>query len=147
PTITLWADPSHYHTSAVLSVTPVTKAVPFSTGFSRTQLPLVLGWPFIVHIVQGLTLKKVCPHARESFAHGMLYTARSRVKRLDDLYIGASWRETSKKSTGSTLSADSSGPDNAYETDYVIRLANARRDADQGLLARVSQMLAQGHRN
>ncbi|KAJ2211232.1 hypothetical protein EV179_005643 [Coemansia sp. RSA 487] len=72
------------------------------------SLPLVLGWAFAVHKVQVLTLEKVCPQVRESFAHGMLSTALSRVKRLDDLYIA--YQQT---------------PDEALEQQRVFRIGIA----------------------
>lgn len=59
-----------------------------SETLSRTQLPLRLAWAVTIHKSQGLTLESVFVDlaTRERQA-GSLYTALSRVRRLQDLHV------------------------------------------------------------
>lgn len=58
-----------------------------------TQYPLKLAYAATVHKTQGQTFKCACMDLSRVFAHGMLYTALSRVKSLDGLYLrGINWK-------------------------------------------------------
>ena len=54
---------------------------------SRSQMPLKLHWAARVHKAQGLTLDKVIIHSSYEFSGGLLYTALSRVKSIDDVQV------------------------------------------------------------
>lgn len=59
--------------------------IPFA---SFRQYPLALGWAMTIHKAQGLTLNKVAIYNDQPmFAHGQLYVALSRVRRLEDLFL------------------------------------------------------------
>lgn len=51
------------------------------------QFPITLAWACSQHKCQGLTLPIVRVDAKSCFAPGMLYTALSRVRRIEDLFI------------------------------------------------------------
>ncbi len=52
------------------------------------QLPLVLGWAFTIHKMQGKTLSKaVINFGRGAFTHGQAYVALSRVRSVDGLFL------------------------------------------------------------
>lgn len=54
---------------------------------SRKQIPLKLSWASTIHRVQGATLDEVCLHLDNCFGHGMCYTALSRAKSEEGLFI------------------------------------------------------------
>lgn len=54
---------------------------------SRCQIPLKLHWAATVHKAQGLTLDKVVIHSSYEFTGGLLYTALSRVRSIDDVQV------------------------------------------------------------
>lgn len=54
---------------------------------SRLRMPLKLHWTATVHKSQGLTLEKVIVHSAYEFTGGLLYTALSRVKSIDDVQV------------------------------------------------------------
>jgi ATP-dependent DNA helicase PIF1 len=58
-----------------------------TTDVVMNQFPLSLGWATTIHKVQGLTLDNVRVDASSCFATGQLYTALSRVRRLQDLIL------------------------------------------------------------
>ena len=66
-------------------------ADPLDAGvaFHRTQLPFVLAFAATVNKAQGQTLDKVGLDVsdRQCFAHGQLYVALSRVKKMEDIAI------------------------------------------------------------
>jgi ATP-dependent exoDNAse (exonuclease V) alpha subunit len=60
--------------------------IPFS--LFRIQLPLSLSYSMSIHKSQGQTMDKVALFLNQTvFAHGQLYVALSRVRRLEDLKI------------------------------------------------------------
>jgi ATP-dependent DNA helicase PIF1 len=61
--------------------------VPNGTSVSRTQIPLQLGYASTIHASQGQTMDACILVADNLFAHGMLYTALSRTKDSDNMYI------------------------------------------------------------
>ena len=54
---------------------------------SRLQVPLKLHWASTIHKSQGLTLEKVVVHSAYEFTGGLLYTAFSRVRSIDDVQV------------------------------------------------------------
>jgi ATP-dependent DNA helicase PIF1 len=59
------------------------------------QVPLKLAYAATVHKTQGMTFERASMDLTRVFAHGMLYTALSRVKSLDGLYLkGINWNNT-----------------------------------------------------
>lgn len=52
-----------------------------------TQIPLKIAYALTIHSCQGLTLDCVSIDLRETFEYGQAYTALSRVKTLDGLYL------------------------------------------------------------
>lgn len=67
---------------------------PYDYKFSLKQIPLKLAWAISIHKSQSSTLDKVVIRIRDCFAPGQAYTALSRVKNLEGLYIegGVDWR-------------------------------------------------------
>jgi ATP-dependent DNA helicase PIF1 len=58
-----------------------------------TQYPLKLAYAATVHKTQGMTFARAMMDLSRVFAHGMLYTALSRVKSLEGLYLrGINWK-------------------------------------------------------
>jgi ATP-dependent DNA helicase PIF1 len=55
---------------------------------SITQIPLRLAWAITVHKSQGMTLDAACIDLSRAFVEGMGYVALSRVKNLNNLYLG-----------------------------------------------------------
>ncbi|TKY46808.1 ATP-dependent DNA helicase PIF1 [Spatholobus suberectus] len=53
----------------------------------RKQIPLILAWALSIHKCQGMTLDKAKINLSQAFGCGMVYTALSRVKCLDDLHL------------------------------------------------------------
>ena len=52
------------------------------------QFPLQLGYALTIHKAQGKTLDKVIIDMRRgAFAHGQLYVALSRTRRMEDMHI------------------------------------------------------------
>lgn len=57
-------------------------------GVTRVQFPLIPAFVLSIHKAQGQTLEKVgLDLSRHPFAHGMLFTALSRVRRKDGVCI------------------------------------------------------------
>ena len=54
---------------------------------SRTQIPLMLYWASTVHESQGLDLDSFAIHSDYEFTGGLLYTALSRVKDVDNIQL------------------------------------------------------------
>ena len=54
---------------------------------SRLQMPLKLHWASTIHKSQGLTLEKVVVHSAYEFTGGLLYTAFSRVRSINDVQV------------------------------------------------------------
>lgn len=54
---------------------------------SRLQVPLKLHWASTIHKSQGLTLEKVVVHSAYEFTGGLLYTAFSRVRSINDVQV------------------------------------------------------------
>jgi ATP-dependent exoDNAse (exonuclease V) alpha subunit len=54
---------------------------------AMTQYPLTLAYACTIHKVQGLTLDSIRLDARSCWEPGQLYTALSRVRRLEDLFL------------------------------------------------------------
>lgn len=60
-------------------------------------MPLKLHWAATVYKAQGLTLDKVIIHSSYEFTGGLLYTALSRVKSIDDVQVLGFRREQVSK--------------------------------------------------
>jgi ATP-dependent DNA helicase PIF1 len=55
---------------------------------NRTQFPLIPAWAVTIHKAQGMSLDTAVVNIeRGIFAHGQIYVALSRVRKLDGLYI------------------------------------------------------------
>ncbi|KAK7316720.1 hypothetical protein RJT34_00389 [Clitoria ternatea] len=54
---------------------------------TRKQIPLILAWALSIHKCQGMTLDKAKIDLSRAFGCGMVYTALSRVRSLDDLHL------------------------------------------------------------
>jgi ATP-dependent DNA helicase PIF1 len=52
-----------------------------------TQFPLLLAWACTIHKIQGASLDYVEMDMTNAFEYGMIYTALSRIRNLDGLYI------------------------------------------------------------
>lgn len=79
---------SQAHPDKVLEVSK--KAFPFEVGnkqYSREQLPLIVAYAVTIHKIQGQTLSKVVIDCLGLFASGQFYTAISRAKTLEDVYL------------------------------------------------------------
>lgn len=57
--------------------------------YTRNQIPLKLAWCDTVHGSQGLTLDSAILYLDDAFAPGMAYVALSRVRKLEDMYLGS----------------------------------------------------------
>jgi len=67
---------------------PRTGAIESATVAEIHSLPIRLAYGLTAHKAQGLTLEKVVVSRGVSvFAHGQMYTALSRVRNLEDLYL------------------------------------------------------------
>jgi ATP-dependent exoDNAse (exonuclease V) alpha subunit len=74
----------------ILGVERITRFIP-KTSYSRSQFPLVLSFGSTIHKVQSLTLDAVAVCLDHNFlSHGQLYTACSRVRKLESLYFFSS---------------------------------------------------------
>jgi hypothetical protein len=54
---------------------------------SFRQIPLKLNWASTTHKAQGLQLPAICIHSSYEFTCGLIYTAMSRVKSLNDIQV------------------------------------------------------------
>lgn len=54
---------------------------------TRSQIPLMLAYALTVHKTQGLSLDEVVIDLTRSFGHGMIYTALSRARTLDGMWL------------------------------------------------------------
>lgn len=54
---------------------------------TRKQIPLILAWASSIHKCQGMTLDKATIDLSQAFGCGIVYTALSRVKCLDNLHL------------------------------------------------------------
>ncbi|THZ67222.1 hypothetical protein D6C85_07811 [Aureobasidium pullulans] len=74
----------------VVPIFPVTRRYIFKgVHCTRTQFPLTISYAINVYSSQGITItgKAVYDISRRNWAHGLIYTALSRVKRLDSIML------------------------------------------------------------
>ncbi|THY58321.1 hypothetical protein D6C97_04457 [Aureobasidium pullulans] len=74
----------------VVPIFPVTRRYMFKgVHCTRTQFPLTISYAINVYSSQGITItgKAVYDISRRNWAHGLIYTALSRVKRLDSIML------------------------------------------------------------
>ena len=70
---------------------------------SRTMLPLVAAYAMTIHKSQGQTLKKIIINpGNAEFSTGMLYTAVSRVRSLEDIAFDSTVTENRLKAFATT---------------------------------------------
>lgn len=65
----------------------VSGAIVYRTVATRTQIPLKVAYALSVHRAQGQTLDAAFLDMNEAFASGQCYTALSRVRNLESLYL------------------------------------------------------------
>lgn len=77
------------HIPGCVAITPITREWRSANKkYTRTQLPVRLGWAMTIHQSQGQTLDRVVITTDQAtFAPGMLYVALSRVRSSSDLII------------------------------------------------------------
>lgn len=76
---------------------PKTKEVDEKVVGTYTQHPLKLAWAITIHKSQGLTFDRVIIDAEAAFAHGQVYVALSRCKRLEGIVLRSPIRDYSVK--------------------------------------------------